>query len=143
MTLRPVLIVEDSDDDFNSTERAFRIVGLRNPICRCSSGEETLDYLYQRGKFSDPSSSPSPCIILLDLNLPGTNGREVLRAIKSDQQLHRIPVIVLSTSDSKQDIADCYDAGANSYVQKPLNFVWHTEVITRIKEYWLEISLAP
>ncbi len=138
-----VLIVEDSEDDFIATARAFNKVGLLNPIRRCSNGDQALDYLYQRGEFSAAGAAPRPGIILLDLNLPGTDGREVLRAIKTDPRLQQIPVIVLSTSNAEQDVADCYKAGANSYVQKPVNLTWLTEVMTRIKEYWLEVSIMP
>jgi len=79
-----ILIVEDSDDDFFATERAFKKSGLRNPIKRCVTGDQALDYLYHRGEFSGLETVRSPGIILLDLNLPGTDGREVLHVLKSD-----------------------------------------------------------
>ena len=138
-----ILIVEDSDDDFLATERAFRKSGLANPIRRCTNGDQALDYLYRRGEFADPEKSPKPGIVLLDLNLPGTDGREVLRIIKSDQKLRKIPVIVLTTSDAEQDIERCYDAGANSYVKKPVDMQGFVLAIARLHEYWIEVVVLP
>lgn len=140
---KTILIAEDSDDDFLATERAFRKSGLANPIRRCTNGDQVLDYLYRRGEFSDPVKSPRPGIVLLDLNLPGTDGREVLRVVKSDPKLHKIPVIVLTTSDAEQDIVRCYDAGANSYVKKPVDMQGFVLAITRLQEYWFEVAVLP
>ena len=140
---KTILIAEDSDDDFLATERAFRKSGLANPIRRCTNGDQVLDYLYRRGEFSDPAKSPRPGIVLLDLNLPGTDGREVLRVVKSDHNLHKIPVIVLTTSDAERDIERCYDAGANSYVKKPVNFVDFQKAIGQLTLYWLILNQAP
>ena len=138
-----ILIVEDSDDDYISTMRAFKNANLVNPVQRCTNGDQALDYLFQRGEFAAPGKAPRPSIILLDLNLPGTDGREVLRVVKSDPQLRQIPVVVLTTSYARQDITRCYDAGANSYVQKPVDFTGFIEAITRLKEYWLEVAVLP
>ena len=94
MQLNPsqtILIVEDSDDDFFATERAFKKSGLRNPIKRCVTGDQALDYLYHRGEFAALDTVRSPGIILLDLNLPGTDGREVLHVLKSDPTRRKIP----------------------------------------------------
>lgn len=140
---KTILIVEDSDDDFFATTRAFRKADLNNPVQRCSNGDQALDYLYRRGPYSDISIAPRPCIILLDLNLPGTDGREVLRVLKSDPRLHSIPIIILTTSAAEQDVTHCYDAGANSYVQKPVDMAGFIRSIARLKEYWLEISILP
>lgn len=138
-----ILVVEDSDDDFIATERAFKKACLLNPVHRCTNGDQALDYLYQRGDFAVPGTAPRPGIILLDLNLPGTDGREVLRVIKADPDLHQIPVIVLTTSDAEEDINQCYEAGANSYVKKPVNIAAFVDAITRIKKYWLELVVIP
>jgi len=138
-----ILIVEDSDDDYIATMRAFKSANLANPIQRCTNGDQALDYLFQRGEFSAPGKAPRPSIILLDLNLPGTDGRDVLRLVKSDPRLHQIPIIVLTTSYARQDITQCYEAGANSYVQKPVEFAGFIEAIARLKEYWLEVSVLP
>src|SRR3954452_2334331 len=84
---QPILLVEDSPEDFETTERAFRRSGLKNPIFRCADGDEALDFLYRRGRYSGPQQAPRPGVILLDLNLPGTDGREVLNEIKTDPDL--------------------------------------------------------
>lgn len=138
-----ILIVEDSDDDFFATERAFKKSGLRNPIKRCVTGDQALDYLYHRGEFSALETVLSPGIILLDLNLPGTDGREVLHVLKSDPTRRKIPVIVLTTSNAEQDIERCYAEGANSYVQKPVSMAGFVEAISRLREYWFEVAVLP
>lgn len=140
---KTILIVEDSDDDFFATERAFKKSGLANPIRRCTNGDQALDYLYRRGEFSDPEQAPTPCILLLDLNLPGTDGREVLRIIKLEPELHKIPVIVLTTSDAERDIERCYQAGANSYVKKPVDMQGFVLAIARLRDYWFEVAVLP
>src|SRR5438105_2527750 len=94
----PILLVEDSPEDYQATVRAFQKAGLANPIFRCASGDDALDYLHRRGAYADPGRSPRPGVILLDLNLPGTDGREVLAEVKADARLKAIPVIVLTTS---------------------------------------------
>lgn len=138
-----ILVVEDSDDDFIATTRAFKKAGLANPVRRCTNGDQALDYLFRRGEFADPASAPSPGIVLLDLNLPGTDGREVLRIIKQDAELHKIPIIVLTTSGAPQDIQRCYDYGANSYVKKPVDLQGFVDAMTRLKEYWFEVAILP
>ena len=138
-----ILLVEDSPEDFEATERAFRRAGLRNPIHRCGDGDEALDYLFRRGRYADPARSPKPGIILLDLNLPGTDGREVLETVKRDEVLRRIPVIVLTTSTDERDIQACYGAGANSYVQKPVDLEGFMQAIERLKGYWFEVVILP
>jgi len=138
-----IMVVEDSPEDFEATARGFRKAGLKNPIIHCEDGDEALDYLHRRGKYEDPESSPRPTVILLDLNLPGTDGREVLADIKEDEELRSIPVVVLTTSNDKRDIEACYRAGANSYVQKPVHLDGFIEAIDRLKDYWLEISIVP
>ena len=138
-----ILIIEDNDDDFFATMRAFKKVGLANPVRRCTNGDQALDYLFRRGEFSDNGNAPRPGIILLDLNLPGTDGRQVLRTIKGDPGLKKIPVVVLTTSRARQDIEKCYADGANSYIQKPVDMAGFVQAITRLKEYWFEVALLP
>ena len=140
---KSILIVEDNDDDYLATVRAFKKANLANPINRCTNGDQALDYLYHRGEFSEPGKAPQPSIILLDLNLPGTDGRGVLQIIKADPDLMKIPVIVLTTSDAEQDIEKCYEAGANSYVKKPVDLEGFIKAIARLTEYWLDVSILP
>lgn len=140
---QPILLVEDSPEDFETTERAFRKSGLRNPIFRCSDGEEALDYLFRRGQYADPAKSPRPGVILLDLNLPGTDGREVLAEIKADSSLKQIPVVVLTTSRDERDVDACYKAGASSYIQKPVDLDGFIKAVERLNGYWFEVVILP
>jgi two-component system response regulator len=137
-----ILLVEDSPEDFETTRRALQRSGLQNPIHLCTNGDDALDFLHRRGRHADPPP-PRPGIVLLDLNLPGTDGRQVLEQIKSDAQLKQIPVIVLTTSADERDIAACYLAGANSYVQKPVDFAGFLLAIERLKGYWFEVVILP
>ena len=107
-------------------------------------GEELLDYLYHRGsKYTAPGSSPTPGLILLDLNMPRKDGREALREIKSDPDLRRIPVVVLTTSKAEEDIYRTYDLGANSFITKPVSFEGLVAVMRDIGRYWIEIVELP
>ena len=141
--VQPILVVEDSPEDFETTSRAFRRAGLRNPMLRCATGDEALDFLHRRGAYQDPERSPRPGIILLDLNLPGTDGREVLHELKQPGPLANIPVIVLTTSSDKRDIDACYRAGANSYIQKPVDLEGFMRAIQRLHDYWFEVVILP
>jgi CheY-like chemotaxis protein len=140
---QPILLVEDSPEDFEATRRALHKSGLRNPIYRCSDGDEALDFLHRRGEFADASTAPRPGIILLDLNLPGTDGREVLADIKSDERLKQIPVIVLTTSSDDRDVEACYKSGANSYIQKPVDMDGFIKAIERLNDFWFEVVILP
>lgn len=140
---KTILIVEDSDDDFFATQRAFKRAGLSNPLRRCTNGDQAVDYLFRRGEFADPATSPRPSVVLLDLNLPGLDGRDVLRMVKADPELHKIPVIVLTTSAAEQDIERCYADGANTYVQKPVDLQGFFEAVSRLKDYWFEVAILP
>jgi CheY-like chemotaxis protein len=142
-TEHPILLVEDSPEDYAAMVRAFHKAGLSNPIFRCANGDDALDFLHHRGSFTDLEQTPRPSIILLDLNLPGTDGREVLAEVKADPRFKAIPVIVMTTSDDDRDIAGCYQAGANSYVQKPVSLDRFLRAIQRLKDFWFEIVLLP
>jgi CheY-like chemotaxis protein len=140
---QPILLVEDSPEDYEATVRAFKRSGLKNPIFRCEDGDNALDFLHRRGRYENPEESPRPGVILLDLNLPGTDGREVLTEIKQDDQLKLIPVIVLTTSNDARDVDSCYQAGANSYIQKPVDMEGFIRAIERLKGYWFEVVVLP
>ena len=133
---QPILIVEDSPDDFEATKRAFAKANLRNRIQHAESGEEALKYLRIDG-------NPKPGIILLDLNMPGLDGRKTLEIIKQSQNLKTIPVIVLTTSNDERDVQACYELGANTYIQKPVDFDGLIAAILRLKQYWFEIAVLP
>ena len=138
-----ILIVEDSLPDFESILRAFKKLDMKNPVYHCTSGEKALDFLYRRKEYSDPQKSPRPSVILLDLNLPGTDGRDVLKEIKSDPELKSIPVVVLTTSTSERDISECYQNGANSYMMKPADWGDFFKAIESFKIYCLETAILP
>jgi CheY-like chemotaxis protein len=140
---RPILVVEDSPEDYELTVRALAKTGYGGPLYRCEDGDEALDFLFRSGKYADPKTSPRPGIILLDLNLPGTNGREILTEIKGDDHLKRIPVIVLTTSSETRDIEQCYAHGANSYITKPVDLAGFYEIIRRLTEYWFRVVTVP
>lgn len=140
---QPILLIEDSPEDYEATVRAFERAGLKNPIYRCEDGDNALDFLHRRGRYADPDAAPRPGVILLDLNLPGTDGREVLAEIKADDRLKQIPVIVLTTSDDARDVESSYRAGANSYIQKPVDVDGFLRAIERLNGYWFEVVVLP
>lgn len=137
-----IVIVEDSPEDYDATLRAFKKLNMKNKVLRFEMGDECLDYLFGRGEY-EGMKPVLPGLIMLDLNLPGLDGREVLKIIKSTPDLKKIPVVVLTTSDDERDIDACYRDGANSYIQKPVNFQGFIEAITKLKEYWFEIAILP
>jgi len=138
----PILLVEDSPEDFETMRRAFRRAGLRNPMLHCSTGDDALDFLHRRGRYT-AATAPRPGIILLDLNLPGTDGRAVLAEIKAAAGLSEIPVVVLTTSADHRDVEACYQAGANSYIQKPVNLDAFMAAIQRLYDYWFDVVILP
>jgi CheY-like chemotaxis protein len=139
----PLLLVEDSPEDREATVRAFRKAGMANPIQCCVNGDDALDYLFQRGKYADQAQFPRPNLVLLDLNMPGTDGREVLAEVKKSHELKGIPVIVLTTSTDDRDIEACYNMGANSYVKKPVDLEGFMRSVQRLKDYWFEVVILP
>jgi two-component system, response regulator len=138
-----ILMVEDSEDDYEATIRAFKKVSLHNPVLWCRSGRDALTLLKQEGPHKNAPNGSQPGLILLDLNMPGVDGRKTLQLIKEDGRLKRIPVIILTTSNDERDIKDCYQMGANTYVQKPVTFDGLIEAIKRLKAYWFEFALLP
>jgi two-component system response regulator len=138
-----ILMADDDADDRLMTREAFAESRLANDLRFVEDGEELLDYLHRRGRYSDPASSPRPGLILLDLNMPRKDGREALREIKSDPRLKRIRVVVLTTSKAEEDIYRTYDLSAASYITKPVTFDSMVEVIRTLGKYWLEIVELP
>lgn len=139
-----ILIVEDNDDDFEATERAFkRNKNLSNPLARCRDGLDAWLYLKGEGPYAPPNRPASPGLILLDLNMPGLDGRKLLGRMKEDPDLLKIPVVVMTTSSAAEDINTCYGAGANTYVRKPVQWPDFAEAVTRLHDYWFQIALLP
>jgi two-component system, response regulator len=133
--VQPILMVEDSEDDFEATMRAFRKANLRNPIMRAASGDEAIELL--------DNAKHKPGLILLDLNMPGMDGRQLLTVLKQREDTRKTPVVILTTSDDERDVDACYQLGANTYIQKPVNLDGLFAAIQRLKEYWFEIAILP
>ncbi len=138
-----ILLVEDNVQDIEITQRAFAKGRVRNELAVVRDGEEAIEYLYHRGKYQDPATSPRPGMILLDLNLPKVGGLEVLQQIKKDDQLKQIPVIVLTVSQREEDVVRSYDLGVNTYIQKPVEFDNFMRVVNAVHEYWILIATLP
>src|SRR5882762_6688413 len=138
-----ILMADDDEDDRRAVAKAWKSSRAANPIEFVNNGEELMDYLHRRGQFSGIAASTRPGLILLDLNMPKKDGREALREIKSDPELRRIPVIVLTTSKAEEDIYRTYDLGANSFITKPVAFQSLVEIMKEIGRYWIEIVELP
>jgi CheY-like chemotaxis protein len=138
-----ILLVEDNPDDYEATERSFRRNNVANPLVWARSGQEALDYLFRRGGHAARDPEITPCMVLLDLNMPGLSGHAVLEEMKRDEALKRIPVLVLTTSADQRDIDRCYELGASTYIQKPVVFEKLVEAVGRIKDYWFEVAILP
>ncbi|MEB3216424.1 MAG: response regulator [Nostocales cyanobacterium 94392] len=138
-----LLVVEDSDEDFEAFRRFIQKSAISNPVYRCIDGEDALDFLYRQGNYQNFAQAPRPSIILLDLNLPGTDGREVLEQIKQDEVLKTIPIVVYTTSSNPRDIETCYRFGVNSYILKPMNITKAKAVMQSIVNYWFHTVILP
>lgn len=144
--MQPILVIEDSDEDYEATVRAFRKLQMDYRLIRCIDGNSALEFLYRHAvqHHTNPPVQPArPAIILLDLNLPDMDGRDVLRQIKTDVNLKSIPVIILTTSNNPLDIRACYQEGANTFVQKPLNLEQFYHTIAVLYTYWFNITTLP
>ena len=138
-----VLLVEDDAEDVEITQRAFHKGSIPNPLHVVRSGEAALEFLHHKGCYTESKEAPRPVLVILDLHLPGLDGCEVLKQIKGDPGLRRIPVVVLTTSSEEADILRCYDVGANTYITKPLEFDQFLEAVLTIGKYWLLVAQVP
>jgi CheY-like chemotaxis protein len=138
-----VLLVEDNPRDVRLTQRAFVQASLPHDLRVVRDGDEALAYLQREGAYKDPQASPRPDVILLDLNLPRMSGHEVLRRLKQDQRFRQMPIIVLTTSGRPDDVRLAYEAGANAYLLKPVEFARFTEVMGHLGKFWLEMVELP
>ena len=134
-----ILMADDDPDDRFMAKEAFKEALLINDLRFVEDGEELMDYLCHLGKYSDHKSAPRPGLILLDLNMPKKDGREALGEIKADQDLRRIPIVILTTSKAEEDIVRTYDLGSNSYITKPVSFEGLVSIMRALSKYWLEI----
>lgn len=135
-----ILLVEDNPDDAELTRIAFAQAGLGYQLEVVSDGAQALDYLFARGAYAHRRSAELPAVMLLDLNLPKLDGREVLQAIRTHESTRALPVVVLTTSNEPFDIDDCYALGANRYIRKPVDFEQFVLAIKQIGLYWLVLN---
>ncbi|MFQ5795053.1 MAG: response regulator [Candidatus Bipolaricaulia bacterium] len=133
-----ILLIEDNPDDIEMTEQALKKSEFDSDLFVVRDGEEALNFLHKQGEHQD---APRPDLILLDLNLPKIDGREVLVRIKRDEKLRRIPVIVLTISEYERDIAKAYNSGASSYITKPIDFSKFVKIIKTVRDYWRIVQL--
>ena len=138
-----ILLVEDNRMDVELTLDAFREARLLNTVHVSPTGQDALDYLFGRDRYADRDAHPMPSLVLLDLKLPGIDGFDVLREVKSTPILKRLPVIVLTSSREEGDRALTYDIGANSYIVKPVSFAGFLDVVRQIEGYWISLNVAP
>ncbi|MGB3237721.1 MAG: response regulator [Geitlerinemataceae cyanobacterium] len=140
---RVLLTIEDSDEDFAAFKWVMKKLSLSYPVFRCADGDDAFDFLYGNGKYADRSRFPQPSVICLDLNLPGTDGREILSQIKQDETLQKIPVVIFTTSDNPRDIELCYQYGASGYIVKPIHLNHLVESLNSFFKYWFETVVFP
>lgn len=137
---RPILLVEDNADDVELTRIAFAQAKIANPLHVVENGVEALDYLFGRGAWARQPRHEAPALILLDLNMPRMDGREVLQAIRADAETRSLPVVVMTTSAEPFDVEACYLLGANSYIRKPVDFDQFMGAVKQVGMYWLVLN---
>ena len=138
-----ILMADDDADDRMLTRDALEESRVLNELRFVEDGEELMEYLTRKGKYANPEDSPRPGLILLDLNMPKKDGREALKEIKSDPNLRRIPVVIMTTSQAEEDIFRSYDFGASSFITKPVTFDRLVELMRTLGEYWVEFVELP
>jgi len=140
---RVILLADDDPDDIDMTRRALTKNDLGVEIFTVGDGEELVDFLNHRGAHAPPARSPTPSLILLDLNMPKMDGREALAKIKSDPKLQPIPVVVMTTSTAEQDILRAYELGSNSFISKPITLAELVDITKVLGQYWFEVVKLP
>jgi CheY-like chemotaxis protein len=139
---KEILLVEDNPDDVELTRLAFDEAKIANQLAVVGDGAEALDYLFARGRFADRDPADLPSLVLLDLNLPKVDGREVLQAIRANEATRSLPVVVLTTSTEPFDVEATYALGVNSYIQKPVDFEQFVWAVKQVGLYWLVLNHA-
>jgi two-component system response regulator len=138
-----ILLVEDNPADVKITQRALKESGVGVDLIVVRDGQEAVDYLFRQGAHAGAPNWRSPSLILLDLNLPRMNGREVLERVRGNPDLRTVPVVVLTTSRRQEDVQQMYACGANTYIEKPNDFNRFVQVLQTIHRYWLDTALLP
>lgn len=143
MAGKVILLVEDNPDDEALTLRALKRNNIKNEVIVARDGVEALDYLFGQGAYAERDPRDVPSVVLLDLKLPKVDGIEVLQRLRADERTKLIPVVVLTSSKEQQDLIDSYGFGANSYVQKPVDFAQFVEAVGQLGLYWLVLNEPP
>jgi two-component system response regulator len=143
MAEKVILLVEDNPDDEKLTVRALKKNNIVNEVAIARDGAEALDYLFATGAHSSRDVKALPALVLLDLKLPKLDGLEVLRRIRADERMMRLPVVILTSSKEEQDLTQAYNGGVNSYIRKPVDFMEFTEVVRQLGLYWLVLNEKP
>lgn len=143
MNAKTILLVEDNPSDINLTKRALEKAHILNELVVVEDGQEALDYLLGTGRYEGRDRHKMPALVLLDLKLPGIEGLEVLKCIREDPIIHRLPVVILTSSSEDHDIAQSYDLWVNSYIRKPVDFHQFAEAIQQLGLYWLVLNESP
>ena len=138
-----ILLVEDNQDDVDLTLRALAKQNIANEIEVVRDGAEALDFIFARDSYSHRDPRQLPQLILLDINLPKVSGLEVLKQLRENQNSRMVPVVMLTTSNEERDVVESYTSGANSYVQKPIDFKEFSEAVRQLGIYWLMVNEAP
>jgi CheY-like chemotaxis protein len=138
-----ILVADDDQEDCLLIRDAWRESRLANPLRLVHDGQELLAYLRHEGKYKEPGAAPRPGLILLDLNMPRMDGREALAVMKADPDLRQIPVVILTASQTEEDIFRSYDLGVNSYVTKPVSFAALVEIVKELGRYWFQLVELP
>ncbi|MEQ9300747.1 MAG: response regulator [Cyclobacteriaceae bacterium] len=138
-----ILIADDDPEDRMLAKDALEENRLTNDLQFVEDGEELLDYLKNKNRFSDSEKYPRPGLILLDLNMPKKDGREALKEIKLDESLRLIPIVILTTSKAEEDVVRSYNLGVNSFITKPVTFDALVEIMRTLSKYWFEIVELP
>jgi CheY-like chemotaxis protein len=136
-----VLMADDDEHDIVATKRAWKKHHIANPLYIVNDGEECLDFLHQRGKYSEPGSAPRPGIVMLDIRIPKMDGLAVLKQIRENNELRHLPVIILTTSTAEEDRIRGYDLGVNAYIVKPVGFDSFSEAVKTISLFWQLVEL--
>jgi CheY-like chemotaxis protein len=138
-----VLIAEDDEEDRLLIKKAIKSTPIKDNIFFVENGEELTDYLENKGKYTDSEKHPLPGLIILDLNMPKKDGREALKEIKSNENLKRIPIVVLTTSKAEEDILKTYNLGVNSFITKPVTFASLVKTMQTFSDYWIDTVVLP
>ena len=138
-----VLLVEDNPADQQLTIRAFKKGHVNTNLQIASDGVEALEYLRGEGKYADRETYPFPDLVLLDINMPRKDGKQVLKEIKEDNKLKSVPVVMLTTSDQDRDVVDSYNLGVNAYISKPVRINDFMKVVNKLEDFWFSLNIMP